>query len=276
MGYLDSPATVEAFEFLTSLITTWGVAPPAQFLRSGDPLRIGRFYLGRQAMLASAHWHLPRLTEYEKRGRIEIGVLAIPHREGAEPTSVLYTSGWAVPSNVRHKRLAVELAAYLAGADAQRFRASSRLEIPALRSVANAIASEDPTGVEAAFLSAVASARMPWGATVLDFHEIEEMSSASWTATCFAEIRFRKRPPKWLAPSTRFAHDDSSRTLRFRRLSPAGGFFAWSRATGTRFRWSQVGSSPCFGDERRRAAADGNAERCGNERCFPGAVANER
>jgi ABC-type glycerol-3-phosphate transport system substrate-binding protein len=128
-------------------------------------------------MLISGHWHLPRLMSYAKRGDVEIGVAPIPHREGAEPTTVVYTSGWAVPANVRHKRLAVELAGYLAGAEAQRMRAESQLEISALMSIASEVADSDPTGVEKAFLKHVENARVPWGATVMDFHEIEEMSS---------------------------------------------------------------------------------------------------
>jgi ABC-type glycerol-3-phosphate transport system substrate-binding protein len=140
-------------------------------------MRVGRFYMGKQAMLVSGHWHLPRLRGYAERGDLEIGVAPIPHRSGVEPRTVIYTSGWAVPTNVRHKRLAVELAAFLAGAEAQRMRAESGLEIPALRSVALELAAADPLGIEEAFLRQVSRARAPWGATVMDFHEIEEMSS---------------------------------------------------------------------------------------------------
>jgi ABC-type glycerol-3-phosphate transport system substrate-binding protein len=139
-------------------------------------MRVARFYLGRQGMLVSAHWHLPRLMAYAARGDLEVGVGPIPRRGNAPLQTAVYASGWAVPANVRHKRLAVELAAYLAGPEAQRLRAESRLEIPALRSVALAVAAADTTGVEGAFLRLVPYGRPPWGATVPDFHEIEEMS----------------------------------------------------------------------------------------------------
>ncbi|MCH7875981.1 MAG: sugar ABC transporter substrate-binding protein [Gemmatimonadetes bacterium] len=176
VGYLDSDPTVATLEFLTSLVTEHGVAPPIQFLRSGDPMRVGRFYIGRQAMLISGHWHMPRLLAYARRGDLEIGVAPIPHREGAAAQTVIYASGWAVPANVRHKRLAVELAAFLAGEEAQRMRAESGLEIPALEAVARAVAARDTLDIEAAFLREVRGARPPWGARVMDFHEIEEMS----------------------------------------------------------------------------------------------------
>jgi multiple sugar transport system substrate-binding protein len=176
VGYLDSPATVETFRFLTDLVVRHEVTPPVQFLRTGDPMRVGRFFMGTQAMLVSGHWHMPRLLAYAERGDIEIGVAPIPHRAGVEPQTVLYAAGWAVPANVRHKRLAVELAAYLAGESAQRRRAAYGLEIPALRVVAEELAREDPLGVEEAFLRQVPYGRPSWGATVRDFYEIEELS----------------------------------------------------------------------------------------------------
>lgn len=175
VGYLDSEATVSTFEFLTSWVTRWNMAP-VQFLRGGDAMRVGRFYLGRQAMLHSGHWLLPRLLHYTDRGDIRVGVAPIPHRSGSEPRNVLYASGWAVPSNVRHKRLAVELAAFLAGEEAQRLRAEARLEIPVFRSVAFELAERDTLGIEQAFLRQVARSRPSWGAFVMDFHEIEELS----------------------------------------------------------------------------------------------------
>jgi multiple sugar transport system substrate-binding protein len=175
VGYLDSEPTVATFELLASLITDLKAAP-VQFLRGGDPMRTGRFYVGDQAMLHGGHWMLPRLLHYNRRGDIGLGVAPIPHRSGSEPQNVLYTSGWAVPSNVTHKRLAIELAAFLASEEAQRMRATAGLEIPAFRRLALELAAQDTLGIEAAFLQQVTGSRSPWGAQVLDFHEIEDLS----------------------------------------------------------------------------------------------------
>jgi multiple sugar transport system substrate-binding protein len=175
VGYLDSEATVSTFAFLTSWVTQWKMAP-VQFLSGGDPMRVGRFYLGRQAMLHSGHWILPRLLHYTERGDIKVGVAPIPHRDGVEPQNVLYASGWAVPTNVMHKRLAVELAAFLASEEAQRLRAEARLEIPVFSAVAFELAERDTLGLEQAFLNQIENGRVPWGAVVVDFHEIEELS----------------------------------------------------------------------------------------------------
>jgi len=175
-GYLDGEATVRALEFLTSLVTEFEVIPPVGYRDEGDPLRVGRFFVGRQAMLASGHWNMPRLKEYQAQGVLDIGIAPIPHREGAAPRTVIYSAGWAVPLNVRNKRLAVELAAFLAGEEAQLMRAESGLEIPVIRRVAEALALADTTGVEAGFLAQVKNARTPWGARVMDFHEVERLA----------------------------------------------------------------------------------------------------
>lgn len=175
-GFLDGPAAVETFRFLTDLALRHRVTPPVQYAPGGDVSRTSRFYTGRQAMMLSGHWTMPLLIEYARSGALDLGIAPIPHRAGVEPATAIYVSGWAVPGNVRHKRLAVELAAWLAGERAQRLRAATRLGIPALRRIAEEVAAADATGVERAFLQQVARGRMPWGAAVMDFHRVERLS----------------------------------------------------------------------------------------------------
>ncbi len=81
-----------------------------------------------------------------------------------------------MPANVRQKRLAVELAAWLAGEAAQRERGETRLGIPALRHVAEDLAAHDASGLERAFLRQVGRGRLPWGAMVMDFHRVERLA----------------------------------------------------------------------------------------------------
>jgi multiple sugar transport system substrate-binding protein len=175
-GFLDGPAAVDTFRFLTDLALTHEVTPPVQYTLGGDMARTGRFFAGTQAMLISGHWSMPQLVKYAERGALDLGVAPIPHRAGADPATAIYVSGWAVPVNVKNKRLAVALAAYLAGPEAQWARAQTRLGIPALRAVAERAAAADPTGVERAFLAQVPRGRMPWGARVRDFHRVERAS----------------------------------------------------------------------------------------------------
>jgi len=175
-GFLDGPATVRAFRFLTDLVKTYHVTPGVQFLEAGDPAREARFATGGQAMLLSGHWTLQLLTSNMSAEELRLGLAPIPHREGAPPRTVLYASGWAVPANAPNRRLSVELAAYLASEEAQRMRAGTRLGIPAFQDVAEAVAAADPSGLEASFLDQVRGGRVTWGARVRDFYEIEELT----------------------------------------------------------------------------------------------------
>lgn len=175
-GWLDAERTVDVFRFLTRLVTDERVTPGVQFLETGDPAREARFATGAQAMLLSGHWTLQLLTSNMAADELRIGIAPVPHREDAETTTVLYASGWAVPANAPHRRLSVELAAFLASEEAQRIRASTRLGIPAFRDVAEEVAAEDPTGVERAFLAQAERGRATWGATVRDFFEVEDLA----------------------------------------------------------------------------------------------------
>lgn len=175
-GYLDAPATVETFRFLTELVTRHHVTPGVQFLEAGDPAREARFATGGQAMLLSGHWTLQLLTSNMSSDELRLGLAPIPHKEGAAPATVLYASGWAVPSNAPNRRLSVELAAFLASESAQRMRAGTRLGIPAFRDIAAEIAAADPSGLEAAFLAQIEAGRVTWGARVRDFYELEELT----------------------------------------------------------------------------------------------------
>jgi len=175
-GYLDSPRTVAAFRFLTELVTAAHVTPGVHFLETGDPAREARFATGGQAMLLSGHWTLQLLMSNMAGARLRLGVAPIPHEASSSPATVLYASGWAVPANAPHRRLSVELAAYLASEEAQRMRSSTRLAIPAFRDVAEQAAAGDTSGIEAAFLRQVDDGRVTWGARVRDFYEIEELT----------------------------------------------------------------------------------------------------
>lgn len=173
-GYLDAPPTLETLDFLTDLVTEHRVTPGVQFVEAGDPAKEARFATGGQAMLYSGHWTLQLLTDGMAQALDDIAIRPIPHAEGGEPVTVLYASGWAVPANVTHKRLAIRLAAFLASEEAQRMRAQTRLAVPAFTDVAAELAEADVVGIEAAFLQEARRGRMTWGARVRDFHEVEE------------------------------------------------------------------------------------------------------
>lgn len=172
-GALDAPATVRALEFLTSLATEHKVAPRPNAFRavSGNETRL--FYSGRLALLPSGHWLIPNIRAQLARGQLSLGVVSFPHAPGAEPVTPLFASGWAVPRNTPHRKLAVELSAALAGADAQRHRLAAGLELSTMPAVQAEFAARDSLGLERAFLEQVATGRPPWGARIARFREVE-------------------------------------------------------------------------------------------------------
>ncbi len=175
-GYLDGPAALSAYAFLTELAEE-GLTPGAQFVQQADPAREARFASGGQAFLLSGHWTLPLFHDLVRAGALDLAILPIPHHP-SQPgaTSVLYASGWAVPPNAANPRQAIDLAGFLASPEAQRIRARSGLAIPTRVDVAAEIAAADPTGVEDAFIALAERARVTWGATVRDFSRVERLA----------------------------------------------------------------------------------------------------
>lgn len=172
-GALDAPATVAALDFLTSLATRHRVAPRPNAFRavSGNETRL--FYSGKIALLPSGHWLLPNIRVQLARGQLRLGVVAFPHAPRTLPATPLFASGWAVPRNTPHRKLAVQLAAALAGAAAQRHRLAAGLELSTMPAVQAEFAGRDSLGLEQAFLRQVAFGRAPWGARIARFREVE-------------------------------------------------------------------------------------------------------
>ncbi|MBK8249556.1 MAG: sugar ABC transporter substrate-binding protein [Gemmatimonadetes bacterium] len=172
-GALDSPKSIASLEFLTSLVLTHRVAPRPNAFRAvtGNESRL--FYSGRLALLPSGHWLIPNIRPQLAAGRLRLGVVSVPKAPGATVGTPLFASGWSVPRNTTHRKLAVALAAALAGPDAQRERLEAGLELSAMPSVQDAWTPNDSSGLDAAFVRQVASGRAPWGARIARFREVE-------------------------------------------------------------------------------------------------------
>ena len=172
-GYLNSPRTDSTIAFLTDLPGRHGVAPRPNAFRavSGNEQRL--FYSGKLALYSSGHWLLPNIRRHIEQGRLKLGVVSYPRAEGHPARTVIFASGWAVPRNTAHRKLAVQLAAWLAGPDAQRRRGKSALEIATLAKVEEELARVDPLGLEAAFVRQLPLGQPPWGARIARFREVE-------------------------------------------------------------------------------------------------------
>jgi len=172
-GCLDSPASIRAFRDLTGLATRDSVTPRFFGLRRslGDNQR--NLVSGHVAMMPAGHFWVPNLRPHVIAGRLRLGFVTIPHRADLPPATVIYASGFAVPANAKHKRLSVELAAFMTDSLAQVTRTAGGLEIPSLSRIAAQVAAQDTTGWEAVFAHAVPSGRLPWGSRIARWREVE-------------------------------------------------------------------------------------------------------
>ena len=175
-GYLDTGATLRALDFYLGLATRDSVVPRIEMFRRESSVPVLRLFASnRLGMFVSGHWSMPQLLEHERAGRIRFGVAPLPTIDGSAATPVLYAAGWAVPRASTQRRRAVQVAAFLASATAQRIRARGGLEIPALTQVAADVARRDTTNRESVFVATAAAGRHSWGARVAPWREVEDV-----------------------------------------------------------------------------------------------------
>ncbi len=186
-GYLNSPQTETAIKFLTDLVKVHQVVPSIDVQRQASGMERNFFLTGRIGMVMSGHWWLPSIRRYIDEGKVNIAVAPLPRYDNRDPVTVIYAAGWAVPYNTRHKKLAVELAAYLSSPEAQRLRARYGLAIPSLRAVHEETVAEDRYGLEDVFLFAARHGRMSWGSTVEDWARVEAQMPDIFDRVIFAD-----------------------------------------------------------------------------------------
>jgi multiple sugar transport system permease protein len=174
-GYLNSPRTMAALEFLIGLRRTHRVAPDAgswvQEEKTGTNYAL--FANGKIAMIVDGHWRMPKFATYIREGTLQVGVAPFPRHPDGRRVNVFYESGWCVPVNAPHPAEAALLASFMAGEAACRIRAKGMLEIPANRKVAEEAIAEDVTGMERVFVDEIPHCRQPWGSVIERFSEIE-------------------------------------------------------------------------------------------------------
>jgi multiple sugar transport system substrate-binding protein len=186
-GYLNSPQTEAAIKFLIDLVKVHRVVPSVDVQRQASGMERNFFLTGRIGMVMSGHWWLPSIRPYIDEGKVNIAVAPLPRYEDRDPVTVIYAAGWAVPYNTRHKKLAVELAAYLSSPQAQRLRARYGLALPSLRAVHEQTVAEDRYGLEDVFLFAARHGRMSWGSTVEDWAHVEVQMPDIFDRVIFAD-----------------------------------------------------------------------------------------
>jgi len=171
-GYLDSPQTDSVVRFLASLPRELGVAPRPNAFRAATGTEERLFFSGRVGMLTSGHWLVPNIRRHLEQGRVRLGVVSVPRSPGHPLRTVIFASAYAVPFNTPHRKLAVQLAAWMSGREAQRRRLAAGLELATMPAV-QLSAAGDPYGLESGFVWQVPRGAPPWGARVARFREVE-------------------------------------------------------------------------------------------------------
>jgi len=174
-GFLNSPRTESALQFLIDLRQTHGVAPDAgswiQAEKTGS--NVALFSSGKIGMIVDGHWRMPIFERHRKEGTLDPGVVSMPRFPDGGKVNVLYESGWCVPVNAKHPKEAALLAAFMAGEVACEIRSAGRLEIPSNITAARRMVDSDTLGNEKAFVHEVQYCRQPWGSRIERFSEIE-------------------------------------------------------------------------------------------------------
>ncbi len=215
-GYLNSPRTEAALQFLIDLRSKYHVAPDVgtwvQAEKTGMNYQL--FANGKIAMIIDGHWRMPKFLKYLQDGTMKIGIAPLPRYPDGSKVNVVYESGWCVPVNAKHPRESVELAAFMAGNAAARIRATQSLEIPSVVSTARELVADDTTGMERVFVDEIPFCRQPWGASIERFSEIE------WTLQdAVDEVMVNGKPMH--ETMTRYAQriDEQLRNIRYHTSS---------------------------------------------------------
>jgi multiple sugar transport system substrate-binding protein len=161
-GYLDSPETIAAVQFLVDLMHKHHVAST---LQEAKVLGVDPFRSGLAAMDLKGHW---KMIDYGADG-MDVGVVGLPTRLPRRET-VVYVSGLSVTARAKHPKLAWEYVKFMTSKGVQVRRVASGLAISGNKPAAAEFAG---TPTEDAFIEEVKYARRPWGASVERYPFIE-------------------------------------------------------------------------------------------------------
>ena len=108
---LDSPESIEAVDFYTSMLTEHGVAPPSTLENDGTALR-RLFIAGTIAQYQSGQFDLASI--HQENPDLEVGTALLPHPEGKERAAILGGWNFVIPEAAPNKEDAATFLAFLA------------------------------------------------------------------------------------------------------------------------------------------------------------------
>lgn len=140
VGYLNSDATIDAFEKIKDLYNVSKVAPnPAELISLKG---IDLFATGQVAMNVNGSW---AQSDLRNNPDIEFGVVGLPTMSTGKQTSLLYTSGMGISSKSKHMEEAWELLLEMTSPDTENGKGWAKTNLAVSQKLAESSKqSEDP------------------------------------------------------------------------------------------------------------------------------------
>ncbi len=129
LGFVDSPKTVEAVQWLADLRLVHGVAPPPGTVEPQG----GFFAAGQLGMMDNGRW--PILT-LRQNPSLRFGTVVPPHPANGAKRTTIHSSAWVVSATSKYPKEAFTFLAFLAGPPGHRAQAEAGWALPAVPSVA--------------------------------------------------------------------------------------------------------------------------------------------
>ncbi len=177
-GYLDSPASIEALQFLADLVVKYHVAPkPSTLDQLNQSLGFDqRFLKGDFAMFESGHWEMVGLLTNSEYKADRIGILPQPTKKNNQ--TVFYESGWVINKAVEQDpaklKAACQFVERATDLGYQNTKAVTGLEVSGNRVAANgAVKGAKIPTVEQIFVRSATSGRPPYGSQYAFYPAVE-------------------------------------------------------------------------------------------------------
>lgn len=179
-GYLDSPQSIEAINFLRDLMLVHRVSPTIEaqsgLLAGVEGGFLSVFLQGRYAMFPRGHWELVGLRANPHYRPERVSIIANP--VGRQAATVLYQASFAAPRRVAQDRVKLEAVCKFVeaatGPGYQESKVLTGIAIPGNRNVAIRAVTQAPDPlIEQRFVNAVQFGRGPWGAKVTAYPSVE-------------------------------------------------------------------------------------------------------
>lgn len=140
-GVMNAQDTVEAVEWYTSFEKN-GLSPKSATTKAmGGAAEM--FKTGKIALMLGGHWNLQNFKSSEGFDIENIGTVGLPAGPGGVKPAVIFSAGWHISKESKHKEAAFKLLIKMSGKEAQKMKAEAGWSLPAIPSLLPELGFED-------------------------------------------------------------------------------------------------------------------------------------